>query len=88
MLLRTGLLLGTKTLASAVAMRLGPGSMASHQILYQVGGLLAPCICWRGEGGERAALAVKVASLTQECCCEDHQCVLVGEGFKPNNTRH
>jgi len=35
-LLRTGLLLGTKTLASAVAMRLGPEQMSTHQILYQV----------------------------------------------------
>ncbi|KAG1676823.1 hypothetical protein FOA52_010332 [Chlamydomonas sp. UWO 241] len=35
-LMRTGVLLGTKTLASAVATRLGPNSIASHQVLYQI----------------------------------------------------
>lgn len=35
-LMRTAVLLGTKTLASAVATRLGPASIASHQVLTQV----------------------------------------------------
>jgi putative MATE family efflux protein len=35
-LMRTGVLLGTKTLASAVAARLGPTSIASHQVMYQL----------------------------------------------------
>lgn len=34
--MRTGSLLGTKTLATAVAARLGPGSVASHQVLMQL----------------------------------------------------
>lgn len=34
--MRTAVLLGTKTLASAVATRLGPASIASHQVLTQV----------------------------------------------------
>lgn len=47
-LLRTGLLLGTKTLASSVAMRLGPTSMASHQVLMQVGAgpVVRHVACW------------------------------------------
>eukprot|EP00879_Flechtneria_rotunda_P003921 GHRR01004161.1.p1 GENE.GHRR01004161.1~~GHRR01004161.1.p1 ORF type:complete len:563 (+),score=209.33 GHRR01004161.1:649-2337(+) len=35
-IMRTGLLLGTKTLATAVAARLGPSAVASHQVLMQV----------------------------------------------------
>ncbi|GAX78362.1 hypothetical protein CEUSTIGMA_g5804.t1 [Chlamydomonas eustigma] len=35
-LLRTAVLLGTKTLSAAVATRLGPASIASHQVLSQV----------------------------------------------------
>jgi putative MATE family efflux protein len=35
-LLRTALLLGTKTLASATAARLGPTSIASHQVVMQL----------------------------------------------------
>lgn len=34
--MRTGSLLGTKTLATAVAARLGPGAVASHQVLMQL----------------------------------------------------
>jgi MATE family multidrug resistance protein len=34
--MRTGSLLGTKTLATAVAARLGPSSVASHQVLMQL----------------------------------------------------
>jgi hypothetical protein len=37
-IMRTALLLGTKTLASATAARLGAESMAAHQIVMQVGG--------------------------------------------------
>ena len=39
-LMRTGVLLGTKTFAMAVASRMGPVAVASHQILLQVGGLV------------------------------------------------
>lgn len=35
-LMRTSVLLGTKTLASAVATRLGPAAIASHQVLGQI----------------------------------------------------
>lgn len=35
-MMRTGSLLGTKTLATAVAARLGPGAVASHQVLMQL----------------------------------------------------
>ena len=43
--MRTAVLLGTKTLASAVATRLGPASIASHQVLTQVQTLgSGPCV--------------------------------------------
>ena len=35
-LLRTGALLSIKTMATAVSMRLGPGAVASHQVLMQL----------------------------------------------------